>query len=181
MAMRSRFKAKKFIIPVLLADVLIHLFSDDVNERNFMVRGWCLFDTYSRQDTTAGYPLGYTTRNGPVPIKMASTLSPYAPTGPAPPTSARNSAYRWTEDQYRWAILALRAVSLIFSNMKVANTLLRSPLQLNITLRVTKRTSTPTARVTLYFPPCFWVKTAGRQAAGTRINMGVCLVTPIPW
>jgi hypothetical protein len=136
MAMRSRFKAKKFIIPVLLADVLIHLFSDDVNERNFMVRGWCPLDTYSRQDTTAGYPLGYTTQNGPVPIKMASTSSPYAPTGPAPPTPARNSAYRWTEDQYRWAILALRAVSL-----------LRSPLQLNITLRVTKRTSTPTARV----------------------------------
>jgi hypothetical protein len=111
MEMRARFKAKGEWIPLLFTDICIHLFSDKVEERNFMVRGWCQLDTYSRQAATADYPLGYTSQNGPVPIQMASTSNPYISTGPAPPSPDGNGAYRWTDDQYRWTILALRAVS----------------------------------------------------------------------
>jgi len=116
MEMRSRFKAKMEILPVLLADVCVFLFSDKMEERNFMVRTWCMLDAYSRQPSTSSstnYPYGYTAQNGPVPIQRASVSRPYFPTGPANALPETRAGYRWTDDQYRWVILALRAVSVL--------------------------------------------------------------------
>lgn len=187
MAMRSRFRAKKEIIPVLLADVLFHLFSDNIKERNFMVRGWCQLDAYSRQDVTAEYPLGYTAQNGPVPIKMASASAPYATNGPAASSPKGNGVYRWTDDQYRWAILALRAVSVSPSPMYMSLTPSRSALRHNTTSIPTKGINTLPVRmavlkpVTIFSPPCSSVKTDGPQAVGTRISLRVQHVTLIRW
>ena len=121
MAMRSRFKAKGEIIQFLFTDICIHLFSDNVEERNLMIRGWCLLDAYSRQGPMADYPLGYTAQNGPVPIRMASASKPYVTTGPAVLPPDGTGLYRWPDDWYRWALLALRAASSSFSIMYVAD------------------------------------------------------------
>jgi hypothetical protein len=70
MEMKSRFEKLNMLLPVLLADALLLLFSDNEWERKFMVKFWELLKIYSKRkldNNIPNYPRGEF-RHGPVPI-----------------------------------------------------------------------------------------------------------------
>jgi hypothetical protein len=104
-AMQARFILLNLILPVLLADALCLLFSNRSWERIFMVRMWELLKIYAEElEKGDNYPSRYTSQDGPVPLYIGLELFGYTTTGSS-----------WTDDQYRYAILVLRVVSLLLA------------------------------------------------------------------
>jgi hypothetical protein len=97
---------------------------------------WCLLKKYlhENKDDPSGpfiirddddYPLQFTQDNGPVPIRIATDAlwksDSFARevgyrTGTADSSCGKGDNYVWTDDQYRYAILALRAVSPVYQS-----------------------------------------------------------------
>jgi hypothetical protein len=117
MEMKLRFRKLDELLPVLLSDALFLLFSERSWERKFMVKMWELLKIYSEDkiselENTRNYPGNYTRRDGPVPIRFGLNFLEFA----IPELAHEHMAfdYRWKDDEYRYAILALRVVSLLF-------------------------------------------------------------------
>jgi hypothetical protein len=120
--LKEKYTKLHLLLPVLLSDACSLLFSDRAYEREFMVKMWCLLDEYSHSTIhdNDDYPLKFIHEGGPVLIRIDSGNSwnsdSYAQevgyrTGSADPSCGKGAKYVWTDDQYRYAILALRAVS----------------------------------------------------------------------
>jgi hypothetical protein len=130
--MQSLFRKQNKLIPVTFADGVELMFSDNDWERDFMVHMWELLKLYSVEDLdspktdmmevpgmpdgcfvfdpSSDYPLRYTNRGGPVPIQIASGLVHHTGLVAAKSYCEKEEEYKWTVDQYRYAILSLRVV-----------------------------------------------------------------------
>lgn len=125
MELRDKYKTEHLLLPVLLSDACSLLFSDRAYEREFMVRMWCLLKEYlhrNKDDPSSpfiirddqDYPLKFTGRGGPVPIRIplnSNDGDAVYRTGSANPSRGTGNRYTWTDDEYRFVILGLRAVS----------------------------------------------------------------------
>jgi hypothetical protein len=117
--MKMRFRALGMLIPVLLADVTSLLYSKKEWERKFMVKFWELLHIYSKggpiDRSDHDYPNRFFKEDGPVPILIASGINlPFAVSIPRP-RGRGLGAFRWSDDEYRYAILGMRAVSQFLS------------------------------------------------------------------
>ena len=132
--MKARFQTQNKSLPITLPDCLSRLFSDDANERDRMVKFWCSLEIDSKRknasthttviipsspwedgsvfDVKSDYPLTFTKKNGPVPIQIAQGRDAYERTGKADASRGTGDDYKWKDEHYRNAILALRAVRL---------------------------------------------------------------------
>jgi hypothetical protein len=115
LAMKARFRALGLILPVLLADATSLLCSKKDWERVFMVKLWELLEIYSNQRPIDRsdhiYPNRFFKEDGPVPILVASAMNlPFAAIIARPP-GRDNGPFRWSDDEYRYALLAMRSVS----------------------------------------------------------------------
>jgi hypothetical protein len=123
--MKRRFYAQHKIIPVTFGDAMMLLFSNDSSERNFMIHMWCLLKIYSEESLSSpvtdlttesmlvrqgDFPNRYTCRCGPVPIHFDCETRDYWSSS-APNYRKSGTNFTWTINYYRYAILALRAVS----------------------------------------------------------------------
>jgi hypothetical protein len=115
LAMKARFRALGLILPVLLADATSLLCSNKDWERVFMVKLWELLEIYSNERpidrSDHNYPNRFFKEDGPVPILVASGINlPFAAII-ARPSGQDNAPFRWSDDEYRYALLAMRSVS----------------------------------------------------------------------
>jgi len=106
------------IVSIPAADVLGGLFSEKESDRKFMIKTWELLDMYSRErpvdNSDPNYPNRFFKEDGPIPIMIASdTTLPFAATM-ARPRGRGHGPFRWADDQYRYAIFAMRVVSRSF-------------------------------------------------------------------
>jgi hypothetical protein len=115
--MHARFVAKNEEIPINMADAMSLFFSEKVWERLFMIKMWELLYIYSNEDyagprdmSDLKYPDRYFKEDGPIPIYAGTGFLAFAATV-ARRDHKKGTAFRWTDDQYRYAILAMRAVS----------------------------------------------------------------------
>jgi len=113
--MKLRCRALGIIIPIPTADVLSGLFSEQEWARRFMIKTWELLDMYSKErrvdNSDPNYPNRFFKEDGPVPILIASGINlPFAAVVHRA-FGRGHDPFRWTDDEYRYAILALRAVS----------------------------------------------------------------------
>jgi len=103
------------IIPIPAADVLGGLFSEKESNRKFMIKTWEVLDMYSKERpldrSDPSYPNRFFKEDGPIPILIASGINlPFAAVITRP-CGRGLGPFRWTDDEYRYAILAMRAVS----------------------------------------------------------------------
>jgi hypothetical protein len=80
-----------------------------------MVKMWELLKIYSKEkvaESRAAHPAMYTKQDGPVPIRMVAESCGFTVMRPRQRQSG--VLFRWSDDQHRYAILALRAVSPCF-------------------------------------------------------------------
>lgn len=115
LVMKLRCRALGMIIPIRVADVLCGLFSEQESVRKFMIKTWELLDMYSKQrpvdNSDPDYPNRFFKEDGPVPILIASGINlPFAAVVHRP-VGRGLGPFRWTDDEYRYAIFAMRAVS----------------------------------------------------------------------
>ena len=98
------------LIPVLCADALMLLFSNNKWERRFMVNLWELLNLYAEQlEKDDKCPGKRTSQEGSGPVYVGFELFGYTADGAT--GGIRGLEYLWTDDQYRLAILVLRSVS----------------------------------------------------------------------
>jgi hypothetical protein len=130
--MKRRFYAQHKIIPVTFGDAMMLLFSNDSSERNFMIHMWCLLKIYSEESLSSpvtdleaiegrsgelllvhggDFPNRYSYRCGPVPIHFGCEMPGTNWSSIAPNYNKPREDFTWTINFYRYAILALRAVS----------------------------------------------------------------------
>jgi hypothetical protein len=131
--MKVRFYASHKIIPVRFDDAMELMFSEHEWERNFMVYMWCLLKIYSEESLSSpktdlepdpayldefilmfggDFPDRLTFRGGPVPIHFGSRCVAYRRTMSPNYYCKEDCDHKWTYNSYRFAILAIRAVSL---------------------------------------------------------------------
>jgi hypothetical protein len=115
LAMKARFRALGLILPVLLADATSLLCSNKDWERVFMVKLWELLEIYSNgrpiDRSDHNYPNRFFKEDGPIPILVASAMNlPFAAIIARPP-GQDHGPFRWSDDEYRYALLAMRSVS----------------------------------------------------------------------
>jgi hypothetical protein len=114
MEVKTRFEILHMAVPVLLADAFCLLFSDHAWERRFMDRMWEQLKIYSMESvelhSIANYPRNYS-KDGPVPILISCEELKQIANGTF--YGRRNGVdFLWTNDQYRYTILGMRAVSI---------------------------------------------------------------------
>jgi hypothetical protein len=115
LVMKLRCRALGMIIPIPVADVLCGLFSEKESDRKFMIKTWELLETYSKERpldrSDPNYPNRFFKEDGPIPILIASGINlPFAAVVHRP-VGRGLGPFRWTDDEYRYAIFAMRAVS----------------------------------------------------------------------
>ena len=134
LAMKARCRDLSLIIPVSLADTTSMLYSTKDWERKFMIKSRELLKIYSNERpidrSDHDYPNRFFKEDGPIPILVASGMKlPLAPIV-ARPCGTGNAPFRWSDDQYRYALLAMRSVSHSFSGRSMLTVSLESPLSI---------------------------------------------------
>jgi len=136
MGAETAFDRQHKVPVILLADIPALWFLDLKHERDFSA-SMCEFLThYSRQlrdkpkthtradpevegqtifDYNCSYPSDFTDRGGPVPIQGPSRVTPLSPIVPHNFATRYEHNCRWKIHEYLFALLALRAVSLLQS------------------------------------------------------------------
>jgi len=179
------------IIPIPVADVLCGLFAEKESDRRFMVQTWELLDIYSKErhvdNSDPTYPNRFFKEDGPVPILIASGINlPFAAVIPWP-RGRGLGPFRWTDDEYRYAIFAMRAVSHSFFDRLMLT--LSSVSRLNTTSMATRSQNmhvVPTvensSRAGNSSPLSLrYLISLDLEIHGTRTRLDVVAATCTPW
>jgi hypothetical protein len=180
------------IVPVPAADVLSGLFSEQEWARRFMIKTWELLENYSKERpldrSDPNYPNRFFKEDGPIPITIASDMNlPFAATV-ARPRGRDHGPFRWSDIEYRYAILALRAVSHSFYFCRLM-LMVSSVSRLNIMSMATRSqnmhdlpTVENSSRAGNSSPLSLrYLTSLDPETLGTRIKLDVVGVTRTPW
>jgi len=191
LAMKARYRALGLILPLLLADATSMLYSTKDWEREFMIKLWELLEIYSNERpidrSDHDYPNRFFKEDGPIPILVASRMKlPFAPFI-ARPRGRDNAPFRWSDDQYRYALLAMRSVSDSFLERLMLMVSWESPLNImsmatrSLNMRAAPTTVVPNHARISSLPSLRYPISLGPEMLGTRIRLNVVIATYMQW